>query len=180
MSDKQTHVEFARDLVTSFGRWGNSLKVDTYVALCELMVLEQFKNSVPSHIAVYISERKVKTAAEAAALADDYVLTHRGGRDFRVQGAGDRGEEKANPHWGEREMRGQPQGDSEICHFCRERGHWKGDCPKAKASRGNHVGQVNSAACAVSVVPLPVISPYQQVSGLKEPDFSAFLSNGYV
>ncbi|KAI9513765.1 hypothetical protein NQZ68_039699, partial [Dissostichus eleginoides] len=45
-----------------------------------------------THIAVYISERKVKTAAEAAALADDYVLTHRGGRDFRVQ---DEGEENA-------------------------------------------------------------------------------------
>ncbi|KAF3844291.1 hypothetical protein F7725_007454, partial [Dissostichus mawsoni] len=33
----------------------------------------------------------------------------------------------------------------------RERGHSKADCPKAKASRGNCVGQFNSAACAVSV-----------------------------
>ncbi|KAK5921567.1 hypothetical protein CgunFtcFv8_018924 [Champsocephalus gunnari] len=188
MSDRQTHVEFARDLVTSFGRWCNSLKVDTYVALCELMVLEQFKNSVPSHIAVYISERKVKTAAEAAALADDYVLTHRGGRNFRVQDGGGmyragRWEEKANPHGGEREMRGPPLGDSEICHYCRERGHWKADCPKAKTSRGNCVGQFNSAACAVSVVPLPVISPCQQIDepcGWKDPVFSAFVSTGYV
>ena len=42
------------------------------------MILEQFKNSVPGRIATYISERKVKTAAEAAALADDYLLTHVG------------------------------------------------------------------------------------------------------
>jgi len=42
------------------------------------MILEQFKNSVPGRIATYISERKVKTAAEAAALADDYLLTHGG------------------------------------------------------------------------------------------------------
>ncbi|XP_034530090.1 putative nuclease HARBI1 [Notolabrus celidotus] len=38
-----------------------------------------------SHIAVYISEHKVSTAAEGTALADNYVLTHRGDRDFRGQ-----------------------------------------------------------------------------------------------
>ena len=143
-SSRQTHVEFARDLVTSFSRWCNALNVDTNAALCELMVLEQFKNAVPSHIAVYISERKVKTAAEAAVLADDYMLIHRGGRDFRVQEEGmyraaGRWEEKAHAHLGnaERAMRGQPRVDpSEICNFCSGRGHWKADCPEAKASRG--------------------------------------------
>ncbi|KAF3851330.1 hypothetical protein F7725_013102 [Dissostichus mawsoni] len=37
-------------------------------------------------------------------------------------------------------------GSSDICNFCRGRGHWKADYPKAKASRGNYVGQFNSAA----------------------------------
>lgn len=41
-----------------------------------MIVLEQFKNSIPQSTAVYISDQKVKTATEAAALADDYVLTH--------------------------------------------------------------------------------------------------------
>ncbi|KAF3851980.1 hypothetical protein F7725_005335, partial [Dissostichus mawsoni] len=37
---------------------------------------------------------------------------------------------------------GQPRVDpSEVCDFCRGRGHWKADCPKAKASRGNNGGQ---------------------------------------
>ncbi|KAF3856822.1 hypothetical protein F7725_017545, partial [Dissostichus mawsoni] len=36
----------------------------------------------------------------------------------------------------------------------RGRGHWKADCPKAKASRRNNGGQFNSAACAVSVKPV--------------------------
>ncbi|KAF3846812.1 hypothetical protein F7725_003890, partial [Dissostichus mawsoni] len=93
---------------------------------------------------IYISEHKVKTAAEAAVLADDYVLIHRGGRDFRVQEEGmyraaDRWEEKAHAHLGnaERVMRGQPRVDpSEICNVCRGRGHWKADCPKANARRG--------------------------------------------
>ena len=38
-------------------------------------MLEQFKNSVPERLAMYISEKKVTSAAEAAAFADDYLLT---------------------------------------------------------------------------------------------------------
>ncbi len=193
-SNKQSHVEFARDLVTFFSRWCNALNIDTYAALCDLVVLEQFKNSIPSHIAVYISEHKVKTAAEAATLADEYVLTHRGDRDFRVQEGGGmyrasgRWEEKSHVHIGksERVTRSQTQLDfSKICNFCKGRGHWKADCPKANARRGNSGGQVNSAACAVSVEPAPVVFPFQQVKlgepcRLEEPDFSAFVSDGCV
>lgn len=50
----------------------------TYEELCDPIVLEQFKNSVPDHIATYINESKVKTASAAAVLADEYVLTHSG------------------------------------------------------------------------------------------------------
>lgn len=51
-----------------------------------MIVLEKRKNSIPSHIAVYISEHKVKTAVEAAVLADEYVLTHRS--DFQAPESG--------------------------------------------------------------------------------------------
>lgn len=68
-SGRQTHVEFARELVTLFKRWCTSLGVHTYGDLCDLIVLEQFKNSVPSHITTYLNERKVKAAMEAASLA---------------------------------------------------------------------------------------------------------------
>ncbi len=67
---KQTHTEFATNLTTHFNRWYTSLGVNTYAALCDLIVLEQFKNSDPSHIATYINEHKVKMAGEAVALAD--------------------------------------------------------------------------------------------------------------
>jgi len=40
-------------------------------------VLEQFKDIVPDRIATYINEHKVKTAADAAVLADEFVLTHK-------------------------------------------------------------------------------------------------------
>lgn len=75
--DKQTHLEFVRDLTAHFTCWCSALKVDTFEQLCDLIVLEQFKNSIPENVATYVGDHKVTTAAAGAALADDYVLTHR-------------------------------------------------------------------------------------------------------
>ena len=58
--DKQSHLEFARDLTTNFNRWCNASEVETFEDLCDLMILEQFKNSVPPHVATYISEQKAR------------------------------------------------------------------------------------------------------------------------
>lgn len=128
-SSKQSYVEFARDLTSLFGRWCTASEVDTFDALCNMIVLEKFKNSLPSQIAVYISEHKVKTAAEAAVLSDEYVLTHRS--DFRppepgvCRGPG-QWEEKRPPRHGKSEYttRGHFQSDfSRVCNFCKGRGH---------------------------------------------------------
>lgn len=51
-------------------RWCSALKVENFDELCDLIVLEQFKNSIPESIATYVGDQKVKTATEAA-LADD-------------------------------------------------------------------------------------------------------------
>lgn len=39
--------------------------------------MEQLKISVPSRVAVYVSEQKAQTVTKAAMLADDYVLMHK-------------------------------------------------------------------------------------------------------
>ena len=75
----KSYLEFARDLRTHFHRWCAASGVNDFQDLCNLLVLEQFKNSVPEPVAVYISEKKVKTVSEAASLADDFTLTHRVG-----------------------------------------------------------------------------------------------------
>ncbi len=49
-------------------------EVTTFEELSNLIVLEQFKKSVPACIATYINEQKAYTAAKAAELAGDYVL----------------------------------------------------------------------------------------------------------
>lgn len=74
--EKQTHLEFARDLTAHFTCWCSSLNVNSFHDLCDLIVLEQFKNAIPKGIATHIAEKKVKTAMEAAALSDDYILIY--------------------------------------------------------------------------------------------------------
>lgn len=69
------HVEVARELSTAFNRWCMASEVTTFEELTDLIVLEQFKNSVPARIATYINEQKADTAAKAAELADDCVNT---------------------------------------------------------------------------------------------------------
>ncbi|XP_044000295.1 uncharacterized protein LOC122847010 [Gambusia affinis] len=190
---KQTHVEFARELGIHFNRWCASLKISTFVDLCNLVVLEQFKNSVPSHIAVYIREHNVKTAAEAAKLADEYVLLHRGGRGYQTGNdfgyrsgsqsfvGGHAKEEGVGPDLNSRSERvsgGHVYLDpTDVCHYCKARGHWKRECPKRGA-------QVKSAAFAASEKHAGFVSSKQVGVGRKytldQGDFSPFISDGHV
>lgn len=119
---------------TQLDRWCAAAEVDLYEGLRDLMILEQFRNSMPEHIATYISERKVKTATEAAALADDYVLTH-GGDNWHssVQGgSGHRENPSAAGTWSGRPARHGGMGQrhecgacesDKICNYCHKRGH---------------------------------------------------------
>lgn len=64
-------------MISHFDRWCSALEVSDYDGLREFIVLEQFKNTLPEHIANHISDQKVKTAPTAAMLADEYVLRHK-------------------------------------------------------------------------------------------------------
>ena len=87
---RKSHLQFACDLSALFDRWCSAAEVDSHEDLRDLIILEQFKNSVPERITTYISEWKVKTAAEAASLADDYVLAHGGDGAVARGGSGHR------------------------------------------------------------------------------------------
>lgn len=60
-----------------FTRWCESQKVETLKQLRELILVEEFKNCVPGSVSTYLNEQKALTLANAAVLADDFVLTHR-------------------------------------------------------------------------------------------------------
>lgn len=73
----ETYVEFIREKESMFDRWCASMKVQSFEELRELILLEEFKNCLPEHVATYLNEQKVLKCSAAAVLADEYVLTHK-------------------------------------------------------------------------------------------------------
>ena len=57
-----------------FSRWTKAVDIP----LEEVMLLEQFLQSVPAELGVWIRERKPRSVKEAAELADDYSLARKG------------------------------------------------------------------------------------------------------
>ncbi len=163
-AEKQTHLEFARDLTAHFTHWCSALNVDCFQDLCDLIVLEQFKNSIPDSIATHVGEQKVKTAMEAAALADDYVLTHR--RNFGDGHARNSSfaesvdvcftHPSAYPARAEARDRGIRNSDK-VCNFCHKKGHWKADCYALKSKSKQPVVQGKGACLAVSAQKMSVV-----------------------
>lgn len=48
-----SHMEFAREMTNHFRHWCMSSDVDDFGSLCNLVMLEQFKNPVPCQVATY-------------------------------------------------------------------------------------------------------------------------------
>uniref|UniRef100_UPI003590198A uncharacterized protein n=1 Tax=Myxine glutinosa TaxID=7769 RepID=UPI003590198A len=78
--ESETHVEFSRMQETMFDRWCDSKGVGKdFELLRQLILVEEFQQCVHEDIKVHLEERKVPKLYEAAAMADDYALTHRMG-----------------------------------------------------------------------------------------------------
>lgn len=127
----QSHMEFVRELTNHFIRWCVASSVDNFDGLCNLVILEQFKDTLSKRVATYLNERKVTTAAEAAGLADEYVLVHKGwlGEPGR-EPVGLKEVGRSSPSFGMSSGKGSraaPQKGEDVCNYCREAGHWKSD-----------------------------------------------------
>lgn len=146
--DRKTHVEVARELTSHFNRWCTSLCVSTFEGLSNLIVLEQFKNIIPERVAMFVNEHKVMTAAEAAVLADEYVLIHKTAGDSFCKKQNSSGNVVKNSNKAEYYVR-KVDLDS-TCRYCLEKGHWKKECPvlrnKSKAGGPKAVGLVSTTA----------------------------------
>lgn len=143
----QTYMEFARDVTGHFKRWLDALEVTTFGHLCDLVVLEQFKNMLPGYIATYVSERKCVTAAGVAALADEYLLLHKG--SFRERAITRERSWRAGAPKLEAVSRGNVDTN---CNYCHEEGHWKADCPLLHFRNKKVLSKVNPVAAAAPVV----------------------------
>lgn len=72
--ERQTDADFVHDFTSHFHRWCSAAKANDFESLCELIILEQFKNAIPPCTATYVNEHEPPTALKAAELADVFVL----------------------------------------------------------------------------------------------------------
>lgn len=197
LQDKQSHVEFAREMMLHFSRWRNASEAHDYESLCNLITLEQFKNSVSESVSTYITERKARTASEAAILADEYVLIRKvvhkdrslsdyRGSDpqrhdvrFRPSKPSQFVPSRGNSPLPMRDVAGTDGrlDRTRICHVCRLRGHWRNECPRSSYVRGpKPVGLLARSCQSLS----PTLS--QSVSEMSKQlyDYTPFITNGLV
>lgn len=120
--DGQTICEFGREKEGLLERWCESTAVHNFEDLWNLILWEEFKNCLLDKICTYISQQKVRTVADVAVLAEEYVLTHRDSErsmssfkpfmpQFKAPTQGDdKGKESGN-------VKGR------VCFYCKKPGH---------------------------------------------------------
>lgn len=190
----QTYLDFARQQEAAFDNWLRASEVFTFKELRELIVLEQFKQSLPKVMQTYLNDADAKTVVKAAEAADNYVLIHKDSwRDKPSGQAKKTGEfEKRhsdktggswhspmNPQNGGQQHKPSPfQGDI-ICHYCRKPGQIRSRCPalqKKDTFRGEAGRSVPSSLIGLN----PVHRPVETVDKADMEMFDGFLSGRTV
>ena len=76
--NSQTFTDFSREKEAQLDRWCTAKEVGRdFDKLCQLILLEEFKGSLPPQVKTYLDERKVENLHQAAIMVDDYSLTHK-------------------------------------------------------------------------------------------------------
>ena len=154
--------------------------VGDFESLCELVVLEQFKNSIPQRIATYLSEQKATTVLKAAELADDFVLTHQSSLGDAQRRASSYGNSRysaqlptSGPSQAFKASRGRYEG-GRVCNYCQGAGHWKDQCPVLR-SKSKYESFSPALACSV----VPRLNPVSADPGSSN-GFEPFIADAVV
>lgn len=81
----QSYAEFARQQALVFERWFKASEAYSYEELKELILLEQFKLSLPKAIQTCLSELDLSSVTKAAEVADRYALIHKNIRSDKCE-----------------------------------------------------------------------------------------------
>ncbi|XP_057674676.1 uncharacterized protein LOC130905366 [Corythoichthys intestinalis] len=129
---EKTFVEFASEKQTLFNRWLKASEVTDFKSLCDLILMEDFKNSLSDRLATYLNEQKVTDVSEAAVLIDEYVITHRHHidkkDDFEKR-------DKSKSSFKSRSWSGRgssPPSAERRCFLCHKNDHLIANCPERK------------------------------------------------
>ena len=148
----KTYVEFAGDKERLFDRWCSSEKVgSSFEKLRQLILVEEFKNSLHPAVKTYINEQKADSLGSAAKLADDYTLLHKSSFNkstpqynikkqfFRsnsssvIKGTSNTPSRTSNPNsQGTLKKEDVARKSNLFCAYCKNNGHIISECEKLK------------------------------------------------
>ena len=136
-TENQSYVEFLREKENALDKWCDSKRIDGDAEkLRQLILAEEFLNCVPEEVRVHLSERKTDVTYEMAALADEYILTHRKTKEKTF--TGNRVKFKAELRPKEENRRTfQSSSRKVVCYKCGKAGHIAIRCQLGKGPERN-------------------------------------------
>ena len=169
----QSFVDFAREKALLFDRWCSATKVNSFDALRELVLLEDFKNCLPERILVYLNEQKVSTLQQAAISADEFALTHKSA--FKRDP--DQKSVQSEKHF-QSDFSINPRADKpKQCFYCHKPGHLIADCEALK-----HKKPMSKPKGVALIKSVPARSPAVSRPSTVSPDecFRPFIFEAFV
>ena len=140
-TENQSYVEFLREKENALDKWCDSKRIDGDAEkLRQLILAEEFLNCVPEEVRVHLSERKTDVTYEMAALADEYILTHRKTKEKTFTGNRAKFKAELSPEGRPKEENRrtfQSSSRKVVCYKCGKAGHIAIRCQLGKGPERN-------------------------------------------
>ena len=140
-TENQSYVEFLREKENALDKWCDSKRIDGDAEkLRQLILAEEFLNCVPEEVRVHLSERKTDVTYEMAALADEYILTHRKTKEKTFTGNRVKFKAELSPEGRPKEENRrtfQSSSRTVVCFKCGKAGHIAIRCQLGKGPERN-------------------------------------------
>ena len=140
-TENQSYVEFLREKENALDKWCDSKRIDGDAEkLRQLILAEEFLNCVPEEVRVHLSERKMDVTYEMAALADEYILTHRKTKEKPYTGSKVKFKAELSPEGRPKEGNRrtfQSSSRTVVCYKCGKAGHIAIRCQLGKGPERN-------------------------------------------
>ena len=140
-TENQSYVEFLREKENALDKWCDSKRIDGDAEkLRQLILAEEFLNCVPEEVRVHLSERKTDVTYEMAALADEYILTHRKTKEKTFMGNRVKFKAELSPEGRPKEENRrtvQSSSRTVVCYKCGKAGHIAIRCQLGKGPERN-------------------------------------------
>ena len=140
-TENQSYMEFLREKENALDKWCDSKRIDGDAEkLRQLILAEEFLNCVPEEVRVHLSERKTDVTYEMAALADEYILTHRKTKEKTFTGNRVKFKAELSPEGRPKEGNRrtfQSSSRTVVCYKCGKAGHIAIRCQLGKGPERN-------------------------------------------